>query len=352
MLRPALLLPGFDLDALVKEKKAAPEREKQAAARGGEKRAGKLQGPLDASSSSSSSTASQPLPLSGEAARRAVAHDHTYSITFASIERALNEEQRRLEERNGAVRTPTCTSTLGEVTPPTGSTATQQRKIDVAREQLHALKNVQAKKRKSKAAAAATGAKKTAAEPAKKTACRAKGGGAATVTTTTVDGRSGNDSQKAAGPAPPVTSKLARAVDSKPPDIVVSQASTKKDEPRGQKARSQPTLPKETGTGERHPIKANKAPPTTTPPPPQALSSIRQNLDAPCTEASSAPCSKKQTAAAAGKKEASDNGSSSSVNPRPPLSGTLKEKALAMQKKKKEVQFRQLRNVICSWMIG
>ena len=197
---------GFNLDALVKDAKAnKPTRQRPRLV--GPSRGGVVTGGRHAPSSSSSlSRLSSSRLLPSSRASLSVAHDHTYShlpggqnsrtLSFASIERALSEGKGHLRHEASV---PTSPSTLGEATPPVGSTATQQRKIEVAREQLLELKSRHNKRRRSKQTAAA-----------KKTAETAKKGGA-----------KGGTGGKPDGIDPPDTStdESADEISYSPPDV-------------------------------------------------------------------------------------------------------------------------------------
>lgn len=152
-----MFLTGFNLDALVREAKgkavdAAPVKK----TRGGQKSppvlglsqpkaATKSQSKITASVSTLASTSKQLVTASPAATTsKKQPQKGSWAMSFVDLEKALSSSSQVMQQPLGNART------AGEATPPLGSTATQSRKIEVAKQQLADLKRMQIKKIQSK----------------------------------------------------------------------------------------------------------------------------------------------------------------------------------------------------------
>jgi len=110
---------------------------------------------------SSSTVSKQELSIASPSKVSTQEREAQKTISVAQLERALSVESRRLQ-RLQLQRDMSDLQTHGETTPPTESTATQQRKIEVAREQLvdltRALQQKAQQARKGKAATVSSNA--------------------------------------------------------------------------------------------------------------------------------------------------------------------------------------------------
>lgn len=155
---------GFNLDALVRE---AKEKERGSHGQKTVPRINELthypsELGVNFSTPASSSTASkQELSIASPSKVSTQEREEHKTISLAQLERALSVESRRLQ-RLQLQRDTSDLQTHGETTPPTESTATQQRKIEVAREQLvdltRALQQKAQQARKGKAATVSSNA--------------------------------------------------------------------------------------------------------------------------------------------------------------------------------------------------